>query len=67
VIQDPLNSSQTATLATFNTLANLLTGCITRVHGDACDKFFAVATLNKNAAQNIRRLVGLFALVPHQP
>lgn len=35
VIQDPLNSSQTATLATFNTLADLLTGCITRVHGDA--------------------------------
>src|SRR5271167_1680918 len=31
VIQDPLNSSQTATLATFNTLANLLAGCITRV------------------------------------
>jgi streptogramin lyase len=44
VIQDPLNSSQTATLATFNTLANLLTGCITRVHVDACNKFFAVAT-----------------------
>jgi len=44
VIQDPLNSSQTPTLATFNTLANLLAGCITRVHGDACSKFFAVAT-----------------------
>ncbi|HMD16543.1 MAG TPA: hypothetical protein VKH18_07740, partial [Terriglobales bacterium] len=44
VIQDPLNSSQTATLATFNTMANLLTGCITRVHGDACNKFFAAAT-----------------------
>jgi hypothetical protein len=44
VIQDPLNSSQTTTLATFNTLANLLTGCITRVQGDACDKFFAAAT-----------------------
>jgi streptogramin lyase len=44
VIQDPLNSSQTATLATFNTLANLLAGCITRVHADACDRLFAVAT-----------------------
>ena len=44
VMQDPLNSSQTATLATFNTLADLLTGCITHVHGDACDKLFAVAT-----------------------
>jgi streptogramin lyase len=44
VIQDPLNSSQTATLATFNTLANLLSGCITRDHGNACNKLFAVAT-----------------------
>src|SRR5208283_1282177 len=63
VIQDPLNSSQTTTLATFNTLANLLTGCITRVHGDACDKFFAAATPpggtaptdTLTAAQNIAR------------
>src|SRR5208337_2970023 len=63
VIQDPLNSSETATLATFNTLANLLTGCITRVHGDACNKFFAVATPpggvapsdTLTAAQNIAR------------
>src|SRR5208282_2813013 len=63
VIQDPLNSSQTTTLATFNTLANLLTGCITRVHGDACNKFFAVATPpggvaptdTLTAAQNIAR------------
>src|SRR5436305_9679495 len=30
VIQDPLNSSQTTTLATFNTLANLLAGAVTR-------------------------------------
>src|SRR5208283_3720355 len=44
VIQDPLNSSQTTTLATFNTLANLLAGCITRVRGDACERFFAAAT-----------------------
>jgi hypothetical protein len=50
VIQDPLNSSQTATLATFNTLANLLTGCITRVRGDACDKLFAAATPPGGAA-----------------
>jgi hypothetical protein len=63
VIQDPLNSSQTATLATFNTLANLLAGCITRVHGDACNKLFAVATPpggvaptdTLTAAQNIAR------------
>jgi streptogramin lyase len=63
VIQDPLNSSQTATLATFNTLANLLTGCITRVQGDACDRLFAAATPPGGvaptdtlmAAQNIAR------------
>jgi hypothetical protein len=44
VIQDSLNSSQTATLATFNTLANLLAGCTTRARGDACDAFFGAAT-----------------------
>jgi streptogramin lyase len=63
VIQDPLNSSQTSTLATFNTLANLLAGCITRVHGDECNKLFAVATPpggtaptdTLTAAQNIAR------------
>jgi DNA-binding beta-propeller fold protein YncE len=63
VIQDPLNSSQTMALATFNTLANLLAGCITRVQGDACDKFFAAATPpggtaptdTLTAAQNIAR------------
>ncbi|HLN12622.1 MAG TPA: hypothetical protein VK587_05510, partial [bacterium] len=63
VIQDPLNSSQTTTLATFNTLANLLTGCITRIHGDAPNKLFAVATPpggvaptdTLTAAQNIAR------------
>jgi hypothetical protein len=44
VIQDPLNSSQTTTLATFDTLGNLLAACVTRVRGDACDKFFTVAT-----------------------
>ncbi len=63
VIQDPLNSSQTSTLATFNTLANLLAGCLTRVSGDACDKLFAAATPpggvaptdTLTAAQNIAR------------
>src|SRR5271169_3870963 len=50
VIQDPLNSSETATLATFNTLANLLTGCITRVRDDACNKLFAAATPPRGAA-----------------
>jgi hypothetical protein len=63
VIQDPLNSSQTTALATFNTLAILLAGCLTRVRADACDRFFAVATPpggtapadTLRAAQNIAR------------
>ncbi|MFZ3215305.1 MAG: hypothetical protein WA192_04520 [Candidatus Acidiferrales bacterium] len=63
VIQDPLNGSQTSTLATFNTLANILAGCITRVHGDACNELFAVVTPpggavptdTLTAAQNIAR------------
>jgi hypothetical protein len=63
VIQDPLNSSQTATLATFDTLADLLTGCIARVRDDACRTLFAVATPpggvaptdTLTAAQNIAR------------
>jgi hypothetical protein len=42
-IQDPLNSSQTTTLAKFNTLGNLLSACITAMLG-ACDKLFEVAT-----------------------
>ncbi len=50
MIQDPLNSSQTATLATFNTLANLLAGLIMRVKGDSGDRLFAVATAPGGAA-----------------
>jgi len=42
VIQDPLNSSQTTTLATFNTLGNLLAACI-RDPG-AAEQLFKVAT-----------------------
>jgi len=76
VVQDPLNSSQTATLATINTLSNLLAGCITRVNGDACSRLFAGATPPGGvaptdtlvAAQNIARnpshqAQGLFALL----
>ena len=44
VIQDPLNSSQTPTLANFATLADALAGCIARVTPDACAKLFAAAT-----------------------
>lgn len=39
VIQDPLNSSRTTTLAKLNTLGNLLSACITEMPG-ACDKLF---------------------------
>jgi len=42
VIQDPLNSSQTSTLAKFNTLGNLLVACIKT--SSACEKLFKVAT-----------------------
>jgi streptogramin lyase len=76
VIQDPINSAETTTLATFSTLGDLLAGCITRVQGDACQKFFAAATPpgavaptdTLMAAQNIARnpsnqAQGLFALL----
>ena len=43
-IQDPLNSSQTPTMANFATLATILAGCTTRVSADACAKLFAAAT-----------------------
>ena len=49
VIQDPLNSSQTTTLATFNTLGLLLSACITG-KPDACDKLFKSATPPGGAA-----------------
>src|SRR5262249_27363031 len=43
-IQDPLNSGQTPTMANFATLADLLSGCATRVKAEACSKLFAAAT-----------------------
>src|SRR5262245_19925885 len=43
-IQGPLNSGQTPTMANFATLADLLSGCVTRVSNDACSKLFAAAT-----------------------
>ena len=44
IIQDPLNSGQTPTMANFATLANVLAGCVTRVRADACSSLFAAAT-----------------------
>ena len=49
-IQDPLNSSQTPTMANFATLADALSACVTRVTADACDKLFAAATPPKGGA-----------------
>jgi streptogramin lyase len=43
-IQDRLNSSQTPTMANFATLADVLSGCVTRVSTDACGKVFAAST-----------------------
>jgi len=62
VIVDPLNSSETTTLAKLNTLGILLTACVTE-KPDACDKLFAAATPPGGvaptntlaAAQNIAR------------
>jgi len=49
VIQDPLNSSQTTTLAKFNTLGNLLSACFTSLK-NACEKLFKLATPPSGAA-----------------
>src|SRR5262249_50365694 len=40
-IQDSLNRGQTPTMANFATLADLLSGCVTRVSNDACSQLFA--------------------------
>src|SRR5262249_60120810 len=42
-IQGPLNSGQTPTMANFATLADVLSGCVTRVSNDACRQLFAAA------------------------
>jgi hypothetical protein len=52
VIQDPLNSGQTPTMANFATLANVLAGCVTRVTADACDKLFVAAAPPTGVAPN---------------
>src|SRR5262249_10556759 len=49
-IQDPLNSAQTPTMANFATLADGLSGCVTRVTPDACGKLYAAATPPSGAA-----------------
>jgi len=42
-IQDPLNSSQTTTMANFATLSDALAGCVERVVPEACSKLYAAA------------------------
>lgn len=62
VIMNPLNSSQTTSLAKLNTLGILLSACITAIP-DACNELFEVATPpggvvptdTLSAAQNIAR------------
>ncbi len=62
VISDTLNAARTTTLAKFNTLGLLLSGCATAIP-DACDKLFDAATPpggaaptdTLQAAQNIAR------------
>ena len=53
-IQDPLNGNQTPTMANFATLADLLSGCATRVKADACSKLFAAATPRRVSPQPTR-------------
>lgn len=62
VIMDPLNSSQTTTLAKLNTLGLLLSACVTAIP-NACNELFEAATPpggvaptnTLSAAQNIAR------------
>jgi hypothetical protein len=49
-IQDPLNGSQTPTMANFATLADVISGCATLVTVNACDQLFIAATPPKGAA-----------------
>src|SRR6202035_2826500 len=51
-IQDPLNSSQTPTMANFATLADALAGCVTRVMADACTKLYTATVSPKGDTPN---------------
>ena len=63
VIIDPLNGGETPTMANFASLADVLSGCATRLTAKACDSLFAAATGPKGdtptdtltAAQSIAR------------
>jgi hypothetical protein len=65
VIQDSLNSTQTISLATLNTLGGLLAGCITRVQTDACERLFQASTPpGKSAASDTLNAAEAIALHP---
>jgi len=68
-IQDPLNSGQTPTLANFATLADLISGCVTRVKADACSSLFAASTPpGGGAPNNTLNTAEAIALYPwHEP
>ncbi len=51
-IQDSLNGPQTPTMANFATLADVLSGCVTRVTADACPSLFSAATPPAHAVPN---------------
>ena len=51
-IQSPLNGGETPTMANFATLADALSGCVTRVTADACPKLYTAATPPKGDAPN---------------
>ena len=50
VIQSPLNGGETPTMANFATLANVLSGCATRVTVNACESLFIAAASPKGEA-----------------
>lgn len=68
-IQDSLNSSQTPTMANFAPLADLLSGCVTRVKPDAYSSFFEAAPPQGwGAPTNTLNAAEAIALFPrHQP
>src|SRR4029079_10728024 len=51
-IQSPFNGGETPTMANFATLADALSGCVTRVKPDACPKLYTATTPPKGDAPN---------------
>src|SRR5215470_17297999 len=63
-IQDPLNSSQTTTMANFATLADALAGCVARVVPGACGKLFAAAKGPWYQPARVHALLAAFYPIP---